>query len=236
MKRSQNFDFFFHYHDSVKRIYFFLSALGNESEMDRSYGFTLAIKYFGSLKQLRLRAGIKHGKVVYMRNHANKINLMDALKIEIASNGAIRWYYFIDKIDEKIKRRIEEGASSPTKLSIPEKKLSQRVFEAIEYENQLGSRQGKRNDLQLRLHSNEVQGRTAKNIANKFQIDSEWSYRQAKKVLLMGCYELIQEMDNGMAVSLAAKIARYPHKKQRLLLTMHYSEIIFYIKEHFIYE
>ncbi len=202
--------------------------------MDRSYGFTLAIKYFGSLKELRLRSGIKHGKIMYMRNHANKINLLDALRIEIASHGAVKWHYFMGKIDEKIKRRIEEGASS-TNQSIKniQKSLSQRVFEAIEHEKQLGNRQGQRNDLSLRLNSNEVQERTAKNVAKLFQLNSEWAYRQAKQVLQRGCYELIQAMDNGLAISVAAKIACYSHKKQRWLLSLSHPEMVTYIKENF---
>ena len=115
--------------------------------MDRSYGFTLAIKYFGNLKQLRLRTGIKHGKIQYMRNHSKNINLIDALKIELASQGNIKWYFFMENIDEKIKQRIEKGTSfiSNNKKNSPDR-LSQRICAAIEYEKQLGSRRGQRTD------------------------------------------------------------------------------------------
>lgn len=78
--------------------------------IDRSYGFNLAIRYFGSLKELARRTHIARGKILYMRNHALKINLEDALRIEIETNGLIKWYYFIEKIDKKLKNRIELGS------------------------------------------------------------------------------------------------------------------------------
>jgi hypothetical protein len=76
----------------------------------RSYGFSLAIRYFGNLKELARRAKITRGKILYMRNHAIKVDLESALRIEIASEGAVKWYHFVEKIDKKLKSRIENGS------------------------------------------------------------------------------------------------------------------------------
>lgn len=76
---------------------------------DRSYGFKLAIKYFGSLVEIAKKTHISRFKILYMRNHAAKVDLESALKIEIASHGAVKWYYFMEKVDKNLKFRIEHG-------------------------------------------------------------------------------------------------------------------------------
>ena len=165
-----------------------------------------------------------------MRNYSKNINLLDALKIELASKGAVKWYLFMDNIDEKIKQRIEKGAVFHNPRAENNKNyLSQKILKAIQYENKLGLRQGKRSDLKLRANcSNEVNGRTDKKIAKLFNIDSAWAYRQAKKVILLGCPELIQAMDEWLSVSSAAKLTRYSLEKQRSILRLTQKEIISY--------
>ena len=143
----------------------------------------------------------------------------------------MRWYHITEEKDKKIINRLEYSHSIES-IALPMKKpLSERVFEGMMYEEQYGNRQGQRTDLSLRENSHEVMGRTDKNIAEKFAVGSEWTYRLAKKVMEKGTFELIKAMDAGLPVYLAATVAEQSHELQRRILNLSRKEIIAYVKE-----
>jgi DNA-binding transcriptional regulator YdaS (Cro superfamily) len=198
--------------------------------MKKDYAFVMAVKRFGTLKKLAKEIGVEHTVLLYQRNHARSVDLRIALKIEIATDYEVRWYHLTEEKDKKIICRLE-GNHPTADVALPsEKSFSERVFEAMSYEAELGNRRGKRTDLLLRENSHEVFGRTDKEVAKKFSIGSEWTYRLAKKVMQKGTFELIKAMDNGLSVSSAAVLAEEPHEQQRRILNLTKKEILTYAR------
>src|SRR5271154_354905 len=117
--------------------------------MTRDYAFAMAIRYFGTLENLAKKIGVKPKTLLYQRNHAKQVNLRIALKIEIATHYAVRWYHLTEEKDEKIIQRLEKELPMKTLNTPPrtDKPLSERVFEAMAYEEKQGNRQGQRTDL-----------------------------------------------------------------------------------------
>ncbi len=86
--------------------------------------------------------------------------------------------------------------------------ISDQVFVAINIENQLGNRKGRRKCSHL-------SGKTDDIAAKLAGFSSRDSYRRAKKVIQLGIPTLIAAMDNkSISISLAAKIATASHQEQ----------------------
>lgn len=210
--------------------------------MNRDYAFAMAVKYFRTLKKLARKIGVDPAVLLYPRNHAKQVDLRIALKIELATGCAVRWYQLTEEKDMEIIRRLEKfSLPEQIGISFPVKKLlSERVFEAIAHEERWGNRQGQRNDLHFVTNCDEVpkignnpclfKGRAdvqaAKNVGlNRTQ------YRDAKKVLLKGSFELIKAMDEWLKPYQAVKLTRYSLEKQQWILNLTRQEIIDYIKK-----
>lgn len=195
------------------------------------YYLRKAIRYCGGTqKDLARRIGVKPGKISYLLNYARKINMKDAVKIELAVEGTIKWYQLMEFEYIQIKQAWKDSVANAIHLISNKASFSEKIKQAMEYERDLGLRQGKRTDLTLRENSHEVSGRTDEIVVKLFDIGSAWTYRQAKKVILKGCPELIQAMDAGLAVYLAAGLTRYPPEKQRWILSLSKKEVIAYAK------
>ena len=202
--------------------------------MTHDYFLRRAIKYCGGKqKDLAARIKVKPCKISYMLNYACKIKMEDAVKIELAVDGAVKWYQLMEddyhKIKEEIKEKFhytfntDDGTSSS---------FSEIMKKAMEYEKQLGKHQGRRTDL-LREHSHEVLvGRTERHVAQLFHLGSEWTYRQAKKVMTTGIPELIKRLDQKhLKISVAAILARCSPEEQRAILLKSDKEIVVWVKE-----
>jgi hypothetical protein len=206
--------------------------------MDWHYGFTMAVRYFdNSMTEMSKRTGIDMDRLNYLRNGAaKKIGLEEALVIQIETGGAVSWRQLIPNPDPRLHAlRLESQSISALERSSPaggqgqqdqkdkkskkeEKPYSQKVFEAMTYEKQhCGHRQGQRTDLPLRENSHEVTGRTDIYLVETFDLGSEWQYRQGKKVMQQGVFELIQAMDDGLAVYLAAVLTEHSREEQHSL-------------------
>jgi DNA-binding XRE family transcriptional regulator len=210
--------------------------------MTRDYAFAMAIRYFGTLENLAKKIGVKPKTLLYQRNHAKQVSLRIALKIEIATHYVVRRYHLTEEKDEEIILRLEKGLPV-TVLNTPpctDKLLSELVYEAMMLEKEkYGNRQGERTDLPLRQNFDEVaenrmnkslfKGRTDEEAAKTVGI-SRTKYRQAKKVLLYGSFELIKAMDDWLAAYLAAALATYSVEKQQWILNLPREEIIAYAK------
>ena len=105
--------------------------------------------------------------------------------------------------------------------------ISDQVAVAMQIENKLGNRQGRRSDLQdnkeksckpsdsLDQTSNPLRGRTDDLASKLAGFSSRESYRRAKNVVQQGTPELITAMDNkSISISLAANLATTPHEQQ----------------------
>lgn len=210
--------------------------------MNRDYAFAMAVKYFGTLKKLARKIGIDPAVLLYQRNHAKQIDLRIALKIEMATDYAVRWYKLTEEKDMDMIRRLEKSAlPEQMDTSFPIKKLlSERVFEAMAQEERLGKRQGQRNDLYFVPNNDEVpqnannvclfKGRTDVQVARDIGLNRT-QYRDAKKVLLKGSFELIKAMDEWLKPYQAVKLTRYSLEKQHWILSLTRQEIMDYIKE-----
>ena len=86
--------------------------------------------------------------------------------------------------------------------------ISDRVFVAINLENRLGNRKGRRKCSHLQGKSDDISAKLA-GFTNRD------AYRRAKKVIQLGIPALITAMDKkSISVSLAAKIATSTHQQQ----------------------
>jgi DNA-binding transcriptional regulator YdaS (Cro superfamily) len=193
-----------------------------------------AIGYCGGRqKDLAKRIKVKPGKISYMLNYARKIKMEDAVKIELAVNGKIQWHHFMESEYQKVRRDWEEKIIDRIgKYQSEIVPLSEKIYQAMEYEKQQGNRRGQRSDLQLRKNSCEVMGRTDKSVAKLFRIGSAWTYRQAKKVVTLGVPELIERMNQKkLKIWVLAILANCPPEEQREKLTQSDEEIIAYAKQ-----
>ena len=105
--------------------------------------------------------------------------------------------------------------------------ISERVMIGLAIERELGSRQGKRKDLQLLDNYPEVsKGEWSRKIASKIAgFNSDFSYRQAKQVVQHGSSQLIQCMDKKwLSLHKASHMAHLPEKEQHTLLNTFYKK------------
>ncbi|MBF0261189.1 MAG: ParB N-terminal domain-containing protein [Magnetococcales bacterium] len=93
---------------------------------------------------------------------------------------------------------------------------TERVSIAKVIEEQLGRRQGQRNDLELRHCGDEVRGRSDDIVAEKAGFGSRRSLRDAQTVVENGIPELREEMDaDRIPITAAAEIAKLPEHQQK---------------------
>lgn len=204
--------------------------------MDWHYGFTMAVRYFdNSITEMSKRTGIDMDRLNYLRNGAaKKIGLEEALIIEVETGGAVSWRQLVPDADPRIQslrlgyrlissvEALASGSGYSDKKDKEDKKdekpYSQKVFEAMEYEKQhCRHRQGQRTDRPLRENFHEVEGRTDHYLVEKFHLGCERAYRWGKTVMQNGVFELIQAMDDGLPVYLAATLAELSQKEQQSL-------------------
>jgi hypothetical protein len=108
--------------------------------------------------------------------------------------------------------------------------LSERVAISLAIESALRNRQGQRTDRLLRQNVVEVKGRTDDFIANLLKFGNRQTYKQAKKILQFGSYELIGTIDQGrLAISAAVILTQLPFAKQKEILTGSRKEITAYV-------
>jgi DNA-binding transcriptional regulator YdaS (Cro superfamily) len=192
----------------------------------RDYWINKAIREAGgSVTKLAQKIGVSRQSMSFIRNHAKKIPLEIAIKIEIATNGAVSRFHLADHLDPKIKRKLlEEKPDKPLRIS-------EQGLLALAYEKTLGNRKGTRSDLQPRENFPKVMGRTEEIAAEYGGFGNYKTYRQFKKINQDGCFELIMAMDNKrIGISTAAKLADLPHEEQRRVLQLTKKEIIAYIR------
>ena len=209
--------------------------------MTRDYAFANAARYCGGLKKLAKKTGIPYAVLLYQRNHAKAVDLRTALKIEMATDYTVRWCHLTEEKDQDLIQRLEKGL--PPKrgdewLEKPEKRLSERVHEAMMWEKaHYGNRQGQRTDKDFVINSDEVdpkagplktsktvKGRTDEAVAKKFGLNRT-EYRDAKTVLLKGVPKLVQAMDEWLKPYRAVRLTRYSREKQQWILSLSRKEI-----------
>lgn len=100
------------------------------------------------------------------------------------------------------------------------------IGEAIEAE--LGNRQGKRTDLELRENFPEVsEGRNRDIAAKASGFGNGKTYEQAKKVVEQGAPELVEAMDTGkVSINAASTIATVPIEEQQEIIAKGEKEIL----------
>jgi hypothetical protein len=93
---------------------------------------------------------------------------------------------------------------------------TERVAIARAIEEEIGNRQGKRTDLELRIPVSEVQSKRTRDIAaEKAGIGSGAQYQRAKHVVDHGVPDLQQAMDDGsLSVKAAFEISKLPEEEQ----------------------
>jgi len=99
--------------------------------------------------------------------------------------------------------------------------ISEKVAIGMAIERELGSRQGKRTDLQLVEESPQVRGiKTRKVAATLAGFKNDFLYRQAKVVIKKGLPSLIQVMDYQLcSIAQAEKMALLPKQHQHIVLS-----------------
>ena len=202
--------------------------------MEHGYLLRKAIRYCGGKqKHLAKKMKVKPGKISYMLNYARKIKMEDAVKLQLAVDGHIKWHQLMDSeykdIKNEYKNKIFPSMDDDNLATIT---FSEKVRQAMNYEKQYGKRQGQRNDLKLCENSHKVNWRTDHEIAKLFQIGSEWTYRQAKKVITKGIPELIDRMNQKkLKVWVLAILSGCSPDEQRENLCKTDKEIIAYVKQ-----
>lgn len=191
------------------------------------YWICRAIAVSGSQKELARRMGEKPEKVSYLLNRAKKISMEDALKIESATNGVVTHYHLLGHIASKLNRELEEKCSPFKSL-----KLSERVAIGVSYGKKLGKHQGARTDLKpCQNFSKLKRHRSEKSEVDYVGFNNRETYRQAKRVIECGSWELIDAMDSGhIAISAAVKLIDLPQSEQLKILQLSKKEIIAQIK------
>ncbi len=99
---------------------------------------------------------------------------------------------------------------------------SERVAIGKALEAELGDRQGRRTDLELRENLPEVKkGRTEEIAAQRAGFGNYKTYEQAKQVVDQGAPELVAAMDAGdISINAASVIATEPHERQAQVVQM----------------
>jgi ParB-like chromosome segregation protein Spo0J len=93
---------------------------------------------------------------------------------------------------------------------------TERVAIAKAIEEEIGNRQGKRTDLELRVERPEVKDKRPREVAaEKAGFGSEVTYRRAKAVVRDGVPELQEAMDDGsLTINAAFEISKLPEEEQ----------------------
>ena len=110
--------------------------------------------------------------------------------------------------------------------------INERAALGIALKRYLGPRQGRRSDLTLRHHRDEVLGRTDQQLALLLGFASKASYRYAESVQLKGSDQLIQLVnEKKLSLSTAAFLALRSHEEQEKILAGSKKEIIVFTQQ-----
>ena len=211
--------------------------------MHWEYGLAMAFKYFSNnVSEMAKQTGISEDRLDYLCNkNAKQMRLDEAIIIDVATQSAVFWYQLMDQVDPRVKQRLDKGSSMSTAAypsHMAEKPLSERVFEVMMLEKEkYGNRQGQRTDIHFVPNYDEVTGNANKTCLFKGRTDAQVArdiglnrtqYRDAKKVLLEGSFELIKAMDTWLKPYRAVRLTRYSLDKQRWILSLTRQEIMVY--------
>lgn len=197
------------------------------------YYISKAIRYCGSQKKLAKKMGVNPERVSYLLNSARKIKIEDAVLIEGATDGTVSRYQLLPKLSSALKQQLD--GQSFVMRNLP---ISERVKQGIVYEEALKT-QGRKNFEQ---NNRQKPSFSRQNFdAKKYRCDvmaadyavlgNRQSYREAKRVVELGSFALIQAMDEErIGISTAARLTRYSAEEQQQILKLSHKEIIHYGK------
>ena len=161
-----------------------------------NYWVNKAIGYCRSQKKLAKRMGVHPERVSYLLNTARKISIEDALLIEKATDNHVTRYHLLGKLKPSVRRQLDKNSSSIHVLPI-----SERVKQGIAYEETLknqkinkNSGKNDRDGIPPCQNFDTKKYRSDALAAKCVAFGNHQSYREAKKVIQLGCANLIKAM------------------------------------------
>ncbi len=198
------------------------------------YWISKAIRYCGSQKKLARKMGVKPERVSYLLNSARKISIEDAILIERATDNTVSRHQLLQGLSTVLKQQLDSHS-----FTIHHLPISERVKQGIAYEEALKTQERKKIDQNNRQKSSLArQNFDAKKyrsdvMAAKYvALGNHQSYREAKRVIELGCASLIRAMDEKIiGISTAARLTQYPTEEQKRILSLSHKEIVAYAKK-----
>lgn len=194
----------------------------------------VAIHIRGSRKELAKRARIKKGRITEWLNETRKINLENAFKIEMATEGKVRGLDLVTYLDPQLKAYLSAQISKDKDMPSG-RLLKERVEIGLAYEkafqSQFNREKGhslcenfhktihENSTLASECHDSKILTRLDARAANYAGFGNYRTYRDAKALIQRNIPALIAAVDNKqLSIHRAAQLARQPEERLQYFL------------------